>query len=353
MSQFINFSSLNQVIFFIGISSIFFSLLLIIFILLFRIVAIKKKYEIMKFYKTWNPIFNNINFSIPNTLPKIKESNQFHLLKIFNKTYEKTSFNSQMNLLSIANYLDIEDIARNMLDYKNSIYKIVALKTIGYLQIEKYSSKLDDLIEHENIVITLIAVQSLIKISSKDLDKLISLLIEKEECHINKIILILSNLNKEVLLKSIKNLINTTNIELLPRLIKLFDLIEKKDANEEAKKLLLKYQEIEIISTAILFISDDKEKKFLFSFVEHPSWIIRMQAIKALSNMLCIEDIKNISKLLLDSSWWVRYHTAYTIVSIKSITNNYLDNLEEVLGDKFAIDALKVARKKKDLFDSI
>ena len=74
------------------------------------------------------------------------------------------------------------------------------------------------------------------------MDKLISLLIEKEECHINKIILILSNLNKEVLLKSIKNLINTTNIELLPRLIKLFDLIEKKDANEEAKKLLLKYQ---------------------------------------------------------------------------------------------------------------
>lgn len=352
MQQFINFNLLNEVVFFIGISSIFFSLLLIVFILLFRLFAIRKKYEIMKFYKTWNPIFNNIN-SIPNILPKVKESNQFHLLKIFNRAYEKKSINSETNLLIIANSLDIEKIAKEMLEYKNSIYKIVALKTIGYLQIEKYSWKLDDLIEHENIVITLIAIQSLIKISPKDLDKLISLLISKEECHISKIILILSNLDKNILYKSIKNIVNNTSIELLPRLIKLFELINKHDANEEAKKILLKYQEIEIISTAILFISEEKEKNFLFSFIEHKSWIIRMQAIKALSTMLLIEDIKTISKLLLDPSWWVRYHTAYTIVSIKSITNNYLNNLEEVLGDKFAIDALKVAKKKKDLFDSI
>lgn len=324
------------------------------FILLFKIFAIRKKYEIMKFYKTWNPIFNNIQSSIPTILPKVKKSNQFHLLKIFNRTYEKrASDNQQTNLITIANCLDIEDIANQMLNYKNSIYKIVALKTIGYLQIEKYSSKLDELIKHENIVITLIAIQSLIKISSKNLDKLISLLISKEECHINKIILILSDINQEILYESIKKIVDTTNIELLPRLIKLFGLIDKSNANEEAKKILLKYQDIEIISTAILFISKEKEKDFLFSFIEHKSWIIRMQAIKALSDMLLIEDIKTISKLLLDSSWWVRHHTAYCIVSIKSISEDYLDNLEEVLGDSFAIDALKVARKKRDLFDSI
>ncbi len=353
MPLFINSSLLNQIVFFVGIISILFSILLIAFILLFRIFDIRKKYEIMKFYKTWHPIFNNINSSIPTILPKVKKSNHFHLLKMFNKNYEKTYLISQTNLLTIANHLALENITKEMLNYNNSIYKIVAIKTIGYLQIEKFSSKLDDLIEHENIIITLIAIQSLIKISPKNLDKLISLLIAKEECHINKVILILSNVDKEILTKSMKNIIAKTSIELLPRLIKLFDLIDKHDANEEAKKILLKYQEIEIVSTAILFLSEEKEKNFLFSFVKHESWIIRMQAIKALSSMLLIEDIKNISKLLLDSSWWVRYHTAYAIVSIKSITSDYLDNLEEVLGDKFAIDALKVARKKKDLFDSI
>lgn len=353
MQPFISSNLLNTIVFDIGIISILFSILLVIFILLFRIFAIRKKYEIMKFYKTWNPIFNNIQSSIPNILPKVKKSNQFHLLKIYNRTYEKKALDSQTNLITIANYLDIENIAKNMLNYKNSIYKIVAIKTIGYLQLKKYSSTLDELIEHENIVVTLIAIQSLIKISSKNLDKLIPLLLCKEECNMNKIILILSNIDENILYESIKKIVNTTHIELLPRLIKLFSLIGKSNANEEAKKILLKYQEIEILSTALLFISEEKEKDFLFSFIEHDSWIIRMQAIKALSSMLLIEDIKTISKLLLDSSWWVRYHTAYAIVSIKSISENYLNNLEEVLGDKFAVDALKVARKKRDLFDSI
>lgn len=353
MQLFTNFNLLNKTAFSIGLWCLAFSILLIFFILLFRIFSIRKKYEIILFYRTWNPIFNNINFSIPSVLPKVKKSNQFHLLKIFNKTFEKTPIEFQENLLKIANHLEIVNIAKEMVDYNNSIYKIVAIKTIGYLKIQSVSTKLNNLIEHENIVIKLISAQSLIKISSSNLDKLIPFLILEEECHVNKIILILSNFDKEEIWESIKKSIDNTSVELMPRLIKLFNLLDKPQASIEAKKLLLKYKEIEIVSTLIPFISDKNEKTFLFSFLDDESWIIRMQAIKSLNGMLQIEDIKTISKLLLDSSWWVRHHTANAIVSISSMTDNYLDNLEEVLGDKFAIDTLRVARKRRSLFDSI
>ncbi len=243
MQLFIDSSFLNKFIFLLGISTLIFSFILIILILLFRNFTIKKRYEIIKFYRTWNPIFLNINSYIPISIPKVENSNEFHLLKIFNKTFEKNNTYSQTNLLKLADILDVKNIAIRMLDYDNSIYKIVALKTIGHLKIKESSSSLYKSIKHENIIIILITIQSLVKISYSNLDKLIPFLIFKDEVHINKIILVLSSFDREEIEQSIKKSIPRMGKNHLPRLIQLFSLIDKDIANEEAKKILLKYQD--------------------------------------------------------------------------------------------------------------
>ena len=352
MLPYIDFNLLNKLVFLTGIFSVIISISILIFIIIYRAYTIQKRYSIIKFYKTWNPIFSNIDFNT-SKLPKVKKSKHYYLLKIWNKNFKYASTEKQNYLMEISKELEIKNIAIFIFKLKNSTYKLTALESLSNLKsTNNVLNVLLNSIEQANTIVSLMTIQTIIKISPIYLDKLITYSISKEEWHPNKIVLILKDVNKKDILKNIENKIDLIDINLLPRLIKLFDLIDKDKANDLAIYILKKYNELEIIIAAIPYITSIKNKNILISFLEHKSWIVRMKAIKTLSNLLEMEDLHTISKLLKDHSWWVRHHTANALVSQKYLTEEYFKDLENNLNDQYAIDALKEAKRKKEFLES-
>lgn len=352
MLPYIDFNLLNKIVFLTGIISVIGTILLLIFIIIYRAYSIQKRYSIIKFYKTWNPIFSNVNSNIPK-LPKVKKSDHYYLLKIWNKNYKNASIEKQTYLIEISKKLDIKNIAILSFEYKNSIYKLTALESISNLKSINHTNKLLKSIEHTSTIVSLMTIQTIIKISPIYLGKLTSYLIEKEEWHPNKIVLILKDFDKDEISKNLENEINIIDVRLLPRLIKLFDLIDKNKANELAVDVLKKYNQLDVIISAIPYLTNAENKNTLISFLDHKSWIVRMKAIKTLSNLLEMNDLDSVSKLLKDRSWWVRHHTASALVSQKYLTNDYFIDLENNLNDQYAIDALKEAKRKKEFLESV
>lgn len=351
MLPYIDFNLLNKIVFFIGIFSVIGSIFLLIFIIIYRIYTIQKRYSIIKFYKIWNPIFSNTQINI-DKLPKIKKPNYYYLLKIWNKNFKNASIEKQSYLIEISKKLDLKNIAILIFDHKNSIYKLTALESLSNLKPINHTSKLLKSVENSNTLVSLMTIQTILNISPIYLDKLISYSIKKEEWHPNKIVLILKDFDKSEILRNIEREIHLINIQFLPRLIKLFDLIEKEKANDLAIDILKKYHQLEVIIAAIPYVTNIRDKNTLISFLEHKSWVVRMKAIKSLSSLLEMEDLQSVSKLLKDHSWWVRHHTANALISQKYLSDDYFTNLENTLHDKYAIDALKEAKRKKEFLES-
>ena len=346
--------TLISLVLYTGVAALGIAMLMMLFVLFFRLWSIGKSRSIRRFNARWEELLGSLDHIIPPTLPAIRPGEMFLFLKLWSNRYEHAEPTGKANLLALAAYLGLETTALTMLENRNGDHKILAMRTLGHLKSHGAREALVELLNHPNPIFSLLAARALVHIEAHaSLDLLMPNFIGRKEWPINKILLILDDIAPQVIAPVLLDALAYTPDSQLPRLIRLFSLLTPERAREAALALLKNHTDPEIIAACLHYTLFPQDKPMLLHFLTHGEWAVRMHAVKALAPLVTQQEIEQLLPLLTDRAWWVRYHTARAIVGQPFADEVYLDGLESSLADRFARDALRQARSKRRAFEHL
>lgn len=341
-------------VFYSGITILAVSFMMMVFVLFFRIWSLGKSRAIRRFNQRWETVLEALGHTIPSRLPPIRPKEAFLFLKLWSDYYEKADPTGRENLLELASHLRLESIAAKMLEERGGDHKILAMRTMGHLKSESATDKLLEMLKHPNPLFSLLAARALIRISGASaLDLLMPYFIAKKEWQTNKVLLILGGIDPDTIAPVLIDAAGYTPVAQLPRLIRFFTLMPPERAREKAHELLKHHSDPEIIAACLHYTNHPEDKMLLKSYLAHKAWVVRMHTVKALAPILTVEEVGEILPLLRDHAWWVRYHTARTVVEQPFADTAYLDAMDASLSDPYAKDALRQARSKRSIFEHL
>ncbi len=344
--------TLVAVVFYAGITILGISLLMMFFVIFFRLWSLGKNRAIRHFRREWEGILNALDHTIPPNLPKIRAGEQYFFLQLWSDRYEKAEPAGRENLLDLAAYLKLDSIAASMLEHTNGDHLMLAMRTLGHLKSEKGTTILMELLKHPNPLFSLLAAKTLVRIEeAAALDLLMPYFIAKKEWQTNKILLILEGIDPETISPILYNAVSFTPPSQLPRLIRFFTLMPPEHARSKALDLLENNTDPEIIAACLHYTDHPEDKRLLTEYLSHEAWVVRMHAVKAIAPLITALDIALLFPLLNDPSWWVRFHSARAIVRQPFADDPYLDALDASLVDLYARDALHQARSRRSIFE--
>lgn len=351
--QYTGSDAIVKFVFYSGMVVLTISLLMMVFVLIFRLWSIRRARLIKEFSKRWSSVLD-MDETVPAILPSLKEEDKFLLLKLWCDRFEVSSGAGKESLLLLAEHLKLLYFTYDMLGHKSGDYIMLAMRAAGYLKKSLLWWRLVELLKHPSPLFSMLAARALIMISPAEaVELLMPLFVSKKDWPSNKILLILKGTDENIITSALLEAVEYTPKNSLPRLIKFFALMHERVAYEKAKELLARHSDPEIIAACLHYMRSDKDKKQIISYIKSNYWVVRMHAVKALASMITKDDIDKLLGLLSDSVWWVRHHAAKAIVSQEFMDEKHLDDLSSALSDKYAKDALRYARSQRLLFERL
>ncbi len=99
----------------------------------------------------------------------------------------------------------------------------------------------------------------------------------------------------------------------------------------------------EVITQCLKLLNAPEDLPGIRSHVDHPDWIVRLQAALALGRIGSTEDLPLLQKLLSDPVWDVRHRSADAIVGLVNKDRQRMAGLLDTIEDPFARDMLAMS----------
>lgn len=126
------------------------------------------------------------------------------------------------------------------------------------------------------------------------------------------------------------------------QLVRLIELLEDQSALP-ALRARLAFSRDEEELAAILHclgrLGGSEDRDLALGYLEHASWLVRMQAAYALGAIGLAQDSGRLAPLLRDRQWWVRYRTAQSLLRLAGTAA--LAHMREGESDPYARDMLE------------
>lgn len=103
------------------------------------------------------------------------------------------------------------------------------------------------------------------------------------------------------------------------QMVRLIELLEDRTALPTLRERLASSrneEEIAAILHCLGRLGHGEDRDTALAFLEHESWLIRMQAAYALGAFGLAQDIGRLAPLLRDRNWWVRYRAAQSLLRL-------------------------------------
>ncbi|MBD3108689.1 hypothetical protein IEO70_09950 [Bacillus sp. AGMB 02131] len=251
------------------------------------------------------------NFSDSTVQSKIKQFANTYLVNHYAKLLKSRILNKRMIALNRILDFQIDELIEDCLQLD-----LQKLSKEEQFQILKIQARFNPSIFLENIV----AVQKLSDIEFK------KILLTNDDWIVQELITQFKKLN----LKKQCSLIETIGLK---RTLDFSPFLESLLAHEHA--------EIRIHSLkAIYELGITTNTNQFLPFVSSPNWEERLMVAKLFQHLPLTQTRYHLVQLIQDSSWWVRYQAAITIINGKG-GKNILENITEITTDQYAIDIAK------------
>jgi HEAT repeats len=350
------FSDFEGIIFWawwIGLGSIAVSCLLFIAILALRYYFGLKLKKAVNFRKLWEPIIIESLDKIPDSLPLIKETDEFIFLILWNYLQEILLEESKVNLLILARRVNLLFISRKFLKRSSIKGKMLAINTLGWLKDEESWDVLVGLINHRETIFSLSVARALVRINSqKSVPVILRLIAERNDWSIDNCANLIKQIEMEDIADEMINKIYQTPVHLLPKMIPFLDFLLPSQSNQVVKTLITKYQDKEIIFACLNVFKDIDDLKTVRKFLTHENWEIRMQAAICLGKLGSRQDIGRLTVATMDLEWWVRYRSAQALAKMPSMTTRKLKNIANRNLDGFSNDVILRVVTEREVAES-
>ncbi|MDF3125280.1 HEAT repeat domain-containing protein [Rheinheimera sp. 1928-s] len=299
----------------------------------------------------WTPIlFSWIYSPDENTgpLPQLTAEGFGFVVQLWLQLEQTVRGSASSRLAELAQQLNLIPVMKQWLHGYSTDKKLTAIMALGIVQ-EK--SAFADLIPHvldKRTIFSLVAARALLAIDPKLGLPVILSQIHRDDWSVSRLAGLLVRLPHDLLVRSITECAEKATAKELRRLIKLMHILSPIDSQPLIQQALVHYpDEMELLTTAFACAVSPDLLPLLRQQVDNPQWEVRVQLAKALARLGDSSDGPLLLKMLSDSSWWVRYRAAQSLVALPGVEGEQLQQWQQQLTDPFAIAILLQVKEEQ------
>lgn len=314
----------------------------------------RKKHE-QQFAADWEPVLAGAIAGDTEELPTLPRRDLLLFLRLWNHLHESVRGKARQKLNIVALRLNILEQLPRLLQHRNRGFKLVALATLGNLQSHEDWQAILDYSRHPDPLISLTAAHTLFQIDPKAaLRDMQTDLLERNEWPGGHIAVLLKDADTPslyaTLAETAMKLADSADPADRPRLQRLLYILQPGPYPQlipGIRAILARTQDDEIAAQCLKFLREPEDLPYARDRLNHPDWVVRLQAARALGRFGTQEDISRLVVLLGDPVWWVRYRTAQALMAITRGEADALAVVRSYLNDRFAIDMLEMVAAER------
>ena len=319
-----------------------FTVLMAFMVLIVRVINISRMKSEGRLMDKWEPLLIRTMAGEPATLPRVKRWESKTLLNLWNNYHDIQLGESVADLNRFAEITGLDTVAWRMLHHGNMKNQLAAIVALGNLRLRRAWPKLRVLAENDHPILSLAAARAMAKIEPKKaVVSLIPMVVKRTDWPDGIVINILFQMGKDVISAPLAKAVLKAPAERAPRLIGFFTAANYETIKHVIYRTLAVTPDDQVISACLKVIKDADNLDMVRKHLSHPTWFVRVQAVKLLGKTGMWEDEQRLINMLADQNWWVRYRTAQTLAAMPSMGKIKLTRIIEGHWDRYAKDIVK------------
>lgn len=290
----------------------------------------------------WRPLMvKALIESLTQRLPAILRRERMALLILWNRLHESVRGEGIEHLNRLGREAGLDKLALRLLHSRRLKWRLLAIRTLGNLrerdawpglQRELYASQ----------PTSALAARALLQIDpDAALPLLVPLLCERDDWPVAQVGSFLrEDEHGPLVCRHLEEALREAPAKYLPRLLRYVRSLDCADMTVTLNMLLDTHDDPNVIVPCLRAFNDPAALARIRGYLEHPSWVVRMQAVATLGRLAEPEDEQRLRERLADPNWWVRYRAAEALVDLPFAARDKLERLAAEHPDKFARDML-------------
>ena len=288
-------------------------------------------------YKIWKPLMAQCLVSVPENLPRIKNSEAHDFMILWNHFQTVIKGEDHYKLIILARSVQLDRFAMQNLNSRYFQHQIMAILTLGNLEEKNAADELVKHTENQDPIFSLYAVRALMKINpTENLHFLMSHMINRSHWSFPMAASIIKETDSQIISVPLTEAIFEAPDEIKIKMIPLLKFAYSEDILPLIRHYLESINNPEVISSVLAIMQDPKSLDIARRYLYHDTWFVRLQAIKAIGRLGDFSDVNRLAPHLADKEWWVRYRTAESLSLLPKMTTEILQEIEKKQTDRYA-----------------
>lgn len=219
--------------------------------------------------------------------------------------------------------------------------RLAAITALGHLRDRDLAPMLAELAQDADAVLSFTAARALLRIDAPaHLGAMLAQATRRDDWPLARLGAALQELGPDTVTLPVVRLLGNPPAQGLQRLLRLARFAHREQVAAVVRAWLGTSTDPDVIVAAIDFVEDARDLPAVRAAAQHPAWIVRMAAARALGRIGTAADLALLLGLLEDRTWWVRYRAAQAIAALPGLAPGELQALRARARDRFAADML-------------
>lgn len=326
------------------------SLLLLVAIAAMRWSLLRRLAREARLAARWNPLIAECAERVPGRVPGLAARDAEAVLLLWARAQETLRGDAQRNLVELAARGGLVAQAERLLCSRNPRQELLAIVVFGHLRDRGKLAFLESLVGGDaGSLVSLSAAHAMLRIDeSRGVARLLSAAARRDDWAVGQVAAILMDADPARVAVHLAAAIRTERQAPgagpgLAQLLRLHTTAHAESLRPAILEVLRHAVDAEVLAAALATLWHPADAGGARERLEHPAWIVRVEAAQALHRLGAREDLPRLARLLSDGNWWVRRRAAQALCALPGMRPEEVRALGASLTDRFASDALAQA----------
>lgn len=303
-----------------------------------------------RFQMVWRPLMEAASAGEAIEPPRLRRGEEICFLKLWNGMQESRCGEEKARLNALAERCDVLPYAQGLLRRTGLRRRLIALLTLGHMGDRVLWNDILRLSREPDALLSLAAVRAMFQIDAESaLHELMPQLLQREDWQTAQLVILIKEHGTDNLFAYLSDatarLAGSSESPYLPQLRRLLGLLEAappRFASPAVRRVLAETVDDEAVASCLKLLRNPADLPAVRACLDHSSWIVRLQAARALGRIGAMEDVPRLAVLLGDPVWWVRYRSAQALLALTQGDKGALSQVRDKLADRYGRDMLNM-----------
>lgn len=267
-----------------------------------------------------------------------------YLLEEWNRIAGSVAGDSAHNLVTLANRLGLQHMARKRLRGHDVHDRLLAIRTLGLLGDRHEWDSLRSLVRHPNTALSATAALALVQIdAAAAMPEVMPAVIARMDWPPAPVYGILRAAGPGLVTQPLCHAILTSAPTTAVRLLRYADLAQIERIDDLIELVLRERTEPAVLAATVRAANGQVGVPRIGKLARHADWRVRVQAARLLGRIGNRRELPLLEELLADKEWWVRYRAAQSIARLPFVGPQELRLVRDRQQDRYAHDMMQQA----------